>query len=100
MVWDHSKALAQVQRLAYDKKVTVPTKPKAEDQALHRRLSRLSGAAFDRAYKQAMIEDHRMDVAEFAREASRGRDAAVRNWAKTTLPTLRMHLQMIQAARV
>ena len=100
MVWDHSKALAEVQRLAYDKKVTVPTRPKAEDRELHRRLSLLRGVAFDRAYKKAMIEDHRMDVAEFERESTRGRDRAVRGWAKKTLPTLRMHLDMIQSASV
>lgn len=100
MVWDHSKALAQVTRLAYDKKVTVPTRPKAEDRELHRRLSLLRGIEFDRAYKKAMIEDHRMDVAEFQRESTRGRDRDVRDWAKKTLPTLRMHLDMIQSARV
>jgi hypothetical protein len=37
----------------------------AKDEALHDTLSKLSAEAFDRAYMQAMITDHRTDVSEF-----------------------------------
>ena len=61
-------------------------------------MSKLSGEAFDRAYMQAMLADHRKDVAEFRTESSSGRDADVKSWASKTLPTLEEHLKLAQAA--
>ena len=39
------------------------------DQMTKNRLSKLSGAAFDRAYMDTMVQDHRKDVREFEMEA-------------------------------
>jgi predicted outer membrane protein len=39
------------------------------DQMTKNRLSKLSGAAFDRAYMETMVQDHRKDVREFEMEA-------------------------------
>jgi putative membrane protein len=62
------------------------------------RLSKLSGAAFDRAYMQAMLVDHRKDVNEFRMESKSGKDADVKGWAGKTLPTLEEHLKLAQDA--
>ena len=66
------------------------------------KLSKLSGADFDKAYMSDMLKDHEKDVAMFEKEANSGKDADVKAWANTTLPTLRDHLQMARdiAAKV
>jgi putative membrane protein len=47
---------------------------------------------------QAMLADHRKDVAEFRAEASSGKDLEVKAWAAKTLPTLEEHLRLAQDA--
>jgi len=62
------------------------------------KLAKLSGPAFDRAYMQAMVADHKKDVNEFRLEAKSGKDADVKGWAAKTLPTLEEHLRLAQSA--
>ena len=59
-------------------------------------MSKLSGAAFDKMYMTHMVKDHKKDVAEFEKEASKAKDSSLKNFAQQTLPTLREHLQMAQ----
>ena len=98
MVDDHGKANEELKTLAQNKQITLPTDVDAKDKALHDRLARLSGAAFDRAYMQAMLADHQKDVNEFRTEARAGKDADVKGWAAKTLPTLEEHLKLAQSA--
>jgi putative membrane protein len=96
MVDDHSKANDDLKTLAQNKKITLPADMDPKEKALRDRLSKLSGAAFDRAYMQAMLADHRQDVAEFRKEANSGKDPDVKAFAAKTLPTLEEHLKMAQ----
>jgi len=98
MVDDHGKAGDELKTLAQNKHITLPTTIGPEEQALHDRLAKLSGAAFDRAYMQAMLTDHRKDVNEFRVEAKSGKDGDVKGWAAKTLPTLEEHLKLAQDA--
>jgi len=54
---------------------------------------KLSGADFDKAYMRDMVQDHKKDVEAFRVESKSGRDPDVRNFATTTLPTLRDHMK-------
>ena len=99
MVTDHSKANAQLMQVAAKQGVALPSAPGPEEQATKARLSKLSGAAFDRAYVSDMVEDHVQDVAEFQKEARTGKDPAVKAFAAKTLPTLKMHLQMARSLK-
>ena len=99
MVNDHSKADDQLKQLASQKGVTLPSSLDAKDQALKDRLSKLSGSQFDHAYMQAMVQDHKKDVAEFQKESTSAKDPDVKNWAAQTLPTLQSHLQEAQQVR-
>ena len=96
MVTDHGKANDELKSLAQQKNITLPTEIDAADKALHDRLSKLSGAAFDRAYMQHMLADHRKDVNEFKHESTAGKDPDVKAWASKTLPTLEEHLKQAQ----
>src|SRR5689334_13843978 len=88
MVDDHSKANDELKQLASSKGITLPTDLDAKNQAEYDRLSKLSGAEFDRMYMQHMVSDHKEDVSEFRRESQRGSDPDVKAWAGKTLPTL------------
>jgi putative membrane protein len=96
MIDDHSKANDELKTLAAQKQVTLPSAPDAKEKKLYNRLSKLSGAAFDKAYVHAMLTDHEEDVKEFERESNSGNDPDVKAWAAKTLPTLKDHLQMVR----
>ncbi len=61
------------------------------------KLSKLSGADFDKEYVAAMVADHEKDVAAFENVSKTAADADVKAFATKTLPTLKMHLEMIKA---
>jgi putative membrane protein len=96
MVDDHSKANDELQTLAKNKNMTLPTDLDPKDKALKDRLSKLSGPAFDRAYMDAMVKDHRKDVNEFKLESTSGQDPDIKSFASKTLPTLEDHLKLAQ----
>jgi len=97
MVDDHGKANDELKQLASTKGITLPTDIDAKEQAKYDRLSKLSGAEFDRAYMREMVSDHRTDVAEFRHESEHGSDPDVKAWAAKTLPTLEHHLQIAES---
>jgi len=96
MVTDHSKANDELKTITQSKNITLPTDLNPHDQALYDRLSKLSGTAFDRAYMEAMVTDHKEDVNEFQRESTAATDPDIRSFAAKTLPTLEEHLKMAQ----
>lgn len=98
MVTDHSKANEELRQLAQEKGVTMPAGPSHMDNHEMTKLSKLTGADFDREYMKNMVKDHQKDVKEFQKEASKAKDPDVRNFAAKTLPTLQDHLQMAQNA--
>lgn len=94
MVDDHTKAGEKLKESAHAENISLPTELKASDQAAYDRLSKLSGTEFDRAYMQIMVKDHEEDVAEFKKEASDGKNQALKSFAVETLPTLEDHLKL------
>jgi len=98
MVTDHTKANDKLKDIASKEGVTLPAELGMKDRALYKRLSGLSGADFDRAYMDAMVKDHKEDIAEFQKESDSGKDQSVKQFATDTLPTLREHLQMAERA--
>jgi putative membrane protein len=98
MVDDHGKANNELKTLAQNKNITLPSDLTAKDKALKDRLEKLSGPAFDRAYMQAMVQDHKKDVNEFRHESTSAQDPDVKQFAAKTLPTLEDHLKMAEDA--
>jgi len=96
MADDHSKANDELKSLAQSKGITLPTSVDPKDKATQDRFAKLSGDAFDRAYMQHMLADHRKDVAAFRTESKSGKDPDVKAWAGKTLPTLEEHLKLAQ----
>lgn len=93
MVTDHSKANEQLKQLAAQKGVSLPATVDAKDKAMENKLSKLQGAAFDKAYMKDMVADHKQDIAEFKKASTTAKDPDLKTWAGQTLPTLESHLQ-------
>ena len=91
MITDHSKADGELARVARKEGLSVPSKMDEKDLAKLNELSKLHGAAFDKAYMDAMVKDHEQDVAEFRAQAAQ-KKSDVDRWAADTLPTLESHL--------
>lgn len=66
------------------------------------RLQGMSGAEFDRAYADEMVNDHRNDVQKFQTASQTLTDQRLKSYARDTLPKLQEHLRMAQdlAAKV
>jgi putative membrane protein len=96
MVDDHSKAGDELKAIAQRKNIAWPTGIDAKEKALHDRLSKLSGDAFDQAYMQAMLDGHRKVANEVRTESRTGSDPDVKAWATQTLPTVEEHLRQAE----
>lgn len=96
MVEDHSKANDQLKAIAQQENMTLPTNMDAKDQALYNKLQTMSGSQFDKVYVKNMVKDHEKDIKEFKKEADKGRNAQLKNFASSTLPILQGHLDKIK----
>jgi putative membrane protein len=97
MVTDHGKANDELKSLASAKGMQLPAAMPKKHQAAVDKLSKLSGTDFDKAYMKHMVDDHKMDVSKFDKQAKSGTDPDLKAWAAKTLPTLQDHLQQAQA---
>jgi putative membrane protein len=95
MVDDHSKALDELKGVT-GTKITLPTAIDAEHKKLSDRLSKLSGAGFDREYMQAMVDGHRKVAADVRKESQSGADPDLKAWAGKILPTVEAHLKQAE----
>jgi putative membrane protein len=96
MVQDHGAANDKLKVAAEQEHVPLPTRLSPEDQKTLNHLSPLHGEAFDKAYAQTMVKDHKKDIAEFKQEAQSGTASQIQTFAQATLPTLQEHLQMAE----
>jgi putative membrane protein len=94
MVTDHTKANEQLMTIAKSKNVEVPAELDSKGQKLVDKMSKMTGADFDKAYMKDMVKDHEKDVKEFKKQAKDGKDADVKKFAEDTVPTLEHHLEM------
>jgi putative membrane protein len=98
MIDDHTKAAAELEKLASAKGVTLPTDMDGGHKRLLDKLSKKSGNAFDREYTDEMEDDHSKVVRDFRSMAKSAKDADVKAFAEKTLPTLEQHLQLAKDA--
>jgi putative membrane protein len=94
MIDDHRQANRDLADLAGKKGIRVPDEPDADQQKETARLSEVTGAAFDRQYMSAMVDDHGKAVALFESHSMLTGDLEVRAFADQSLPMLRRHLTM------
>ena len=96
LVTDHSDANQKATAVANQIGVTPPSEPNAKQKAMYDKLSKLSGAAFDREFAKEMVQDHKQDIRKFQQESKKQNDP-VGDFANQTLPVLQKHLQQAEA---
>ncbi|MBV8710108.1 MAG: DUF4142 domain-containing protein [Acidobacteriaceae bacterium] len=96
MVDDHTKANDRLKQIAGQENIPVPDTLDSKHQSRIDKLSKLSGADFDKAYIKDQLKDHQTDVREFNTEAQSGTDPNIKSFAANTLPTLQHHLDMVK----
>jgi len=96
VIADHSKAGEELKQLAQRKQVMLPQEVTPGHKEAMDELSVLRGAAFDRAYVTAMVENHMKDVTAFDAVSKGAVDADVKAFATKVLPTLKGHLEAIR----
>jgi lipid-binding SYLF domain-containing protein/predicted outer membrane protein len=96
---DHQAAQAQLQRIAQNRGVELPRRPARQQQYVIDGLQGLRGASFESDFVERIgIDAHRDAIALFQRQlGGANRDAALKDFARATLPKLRQHLAMAQA---
>jgi putative membrane protein len=100
MVDDHSRVSDELSGIAAKESIVVPNELDAKHKAVVDRFSRMSaGSDFDRAYITDMVRNHRADMGAFEQEQDNGQNHDLTSWAGSTLPTLRDHLRMAEAAQ-
>lgn len=94
MITEHTRAQNELNAIAAMKGVRLTDKPGADQRLLYNRLSTLSGAAFDAAYKNVQVNGHAMtlDLIQTYRSLP-GRDARVLAYAAKTQPVVAGHLE-------
>jgi putative membrane protein len=92
---DHSDANQKATSAANSLGVTPPSAPNSKQKATYDRMSKLSGANFDREFAKHMVDDHKKDIKAYEKEAKKN-DAAG-TYAKEALPTLQKHLETAQS---
>jgi putative membrane protein len=96
MVDDHGRANQEMVALAQRKQTTPPAGVGAEHQRTYDELAKLRGGAFDRAYAQAMVQDHQEDLRAYQEEAANGTDPDVKAFAARQVPLLQEHLRLAE----
>jgi putative membrane protein len=96
MVTDHAKANMELKELAKQKKIVLPDTAEKEEADLKAKLSAKSNADFDKAYVDAMVEDHKKDIAAFENARVKVKYPEMKALIEKTIPMLKMHLSAIE----
>lgn len=99
VVTDHSKANEELKTLATVKGIKLPLVVSEDHQHHLTDLTQTKANDFDKAYVDMMVEDHQKDVELFEEQAKNGKDAELKTFAVNTLPTLRKHLDAVNALK-
>jgi putative membrane protein len=93
LVQDRTKAYEELTALANKTGVNIPKGIDIRRIRTIEDLTREKGSAFDRDFAMHEVQDHRRTIAEFKREADKGRNADLKAYAQKMIPTLEEHLR-------
>lgn len=105
MIADHTKAAEDLKAALSQGQTTASIKPagpglQPKEQQLLDELKGLDGKDFDRKYIEMQTDAHKEAVALFSTYANSGDDPAMKEFAKKTLPVLKMHEKHVKELAV
>lgn len=99
MMKDHGEAGKKLKALAAAKNITLPDSISNRQQKEKERLEKKKGDAFDEAYINMMTDDHKKDIREFEKQATKGTNPDIKTFAGDNLKMLQMHLDSATSIR-
>lgn len=94
---DHAKANKELKSLASSKNIALPASIGDDKTDKMNDLMKKQGKDFDKAYMNMMVDDHKNDIDMYQKVADDSKDAAMKDFAAKTLPTLKKHLNEAEA---
>jgi putative membrane protein len=94
---DHAAANQKAMDAATSLGMNPPSGPSAKQKAEYDKMSKMSGAGFDKEFATHMIADHQKDIAEY-KKASKNRDAAG-EYASGQIDPLQKHLDTAKSLK-
>jgi putative membrane protein len=95
MIDDHTKAQAELQKVAESKGAQLPSDPDKKHQAMVKKMQGMSGEEFDRMYmKQGGVNDHQKTLKLLQKAQKDAKDPDLKALAAKMTPTVEQHLQM------
>ena len=94
---DHAAANQQAMDAAKGMGMDAPSEQNAKQKADYDKMSKMSGADFDKMFAKHMVADHQKDIAEY-KKASKTKDAAG-EYASDQIDTLQKHLDTAKSLR-
>jgi putative membrane protein len=86
MVEAHTQTAEHLKEAATGLKIQVPAEPSRKAKKAEEKLSKLSGADFDRTYAKMAADEQKQAVKQFEREAKNGKVPAMKEFATRNLP--------------
>lgn len=99
MTTDHTQAGQELQKLAADRKVTLPTTLSDERQQQLDSLSMQTGPSLDTLYINQMVAIQERVVHMMEIEGASGKDFELKQWAANRLPVVRLFEERAKALR-
>jgi putative membrane protein len=97
LIADHTKANRQLNAIADKEQIPVASRADRHQEEMAIKLSKESGAQFNRDFIQHMVAGHKKAIGLFEQEAKNGQDARLKTFASDTLPVLQEHLKMAES---
>lgn len=88
----HTKALADLQKLAAKKSISIPTELTQDAKNLYQKLDGKSEKEFNKDYADKMVSGHKDAIDLFEKQSTESSDDDIRTWSTAMLPELRTHL--------
>ena len=97
LVEDHRYSSEEAKDLSAKEGIYLPVEMDARQKKEQRRLSRLSGRDFDKAFIAHMLKQHRKSVQEIQKTTPTLQNENVKQWAEVTEPILAVHLKKAES---
>lgn len=96
MIDDHTQNTTQLAQLAQSQGVTLDRKLPADAESEMKKLSGLSGAAWDQEYLNYEVQDHKKDIGDYKTAEGKTTDPQLKAYIAQSLPTLDAHEQLAE----
>lgn len=96
LVLEHGNTLNSITEIAQKNNIIIPSSASDKAIASFELLNKNTGKLFDIAYCELMAQEHKTSILSFEKEINETSNDEIRTWAKTTLLTLKIHLEHIE----